>query len=50
MLVSARVENGVGLLLHALATGKASEVGRIIFFCVFLAVCLQVAPHLHSLR
>lgn len=39
-----------GLLLHALATGKASEIGRIVFFCVFLALCLQIMPHLHGLH
>jgi len=34
-----------GLLVYAFAPAKLSEVGRIIFFCAFLALCMQGAPH-----
>lgn len=29
----------IGLLIYALAEGKASEIGRMVFFCAFLAIC-----------
>lgn len=31
----------IGLLMYALTTGKISEIGRIIFFCALLGVCLE---------
>ena len=36
----------LGLLVYAFASnGKLSEVGRIVFFCAFLALCFGAAPH-----
>jgi len=34
----------VGLVLYLATSGKASELGRILFFCALLALCLTAAP------
>ncbi len=35
----------VGLALYVLGSGKLSEVGRIMFFCALLAICVEGWPH-----
>jgi Na+/phosphate symporter len=41
----------VGLVLYLVTQNKASEVGRILFFCALLALCLTAAPSaVHWLR
>jgi len=40
----------LGLLLYAFTNGKPSEVGRLVFACAFLALCLGAAPHIPRLR
>ena len=41
----------VGLLVYVLAANpKASEIGRLMFACAFLALCLDVAHVLAVLR
>lgn len=40
----------VGLLLWMLAPGKAAELGRVLFFCAFLAICFGAAPSVRWVR
>jgi hypothetical protein len=41
----------IGLLVYAFAANpKASEVGRLVFACAFLALCLDAAHGLAVLR
>lgn len=35
----------IGLLMFFFAPGKWSEVGKLIFFCAFLAFCLPQGTH-----
>lgn len=34
----------IGLLVYMLPTGNFKEIGRIVFFCAFLAICFGEAP------
>lgn len=37
----------LGLLVYVMATNpKAAEIGRLVFFAAFLALCLGAGPHL----
>ncbi len=37
----------LGLLVYAFASnGKLAEVGRLVFFCAFLALCFGASPHI----
>lgn len=40
----------VGLVLWLAAAGKASDVGRVMFFCAFLAICFGASPAARWLR
>lgn len=36
----------IGLLLYGFTNGKSSEIGRLMFACAFLALCMRGVPHL----
>lgn len=40
----------IGLLMYALTNGKISEIGRIIFACALLGICLGGSTSAHWLR